>query len=327
MAVRKHPSFRQFLADRGFFIVLALTFALFSVATDNFLSVGNVFGVIHSMTPLAVMSVGMALVVMTGKIDISVGSVAFLSTSIGVIAMRDYGFGPLAACALTLLVGVVCGAVNGVLVARFGVDPLITTLGSMIAFRGLGLQLTNSVMLQLPEATRASGNIAVGPVYLDILFGALVIVGFHYLHTRRPFGRVLTAIGNDVVAANKVGLPVDRVVFQSFVISGLMAAVAGTMTALQLGAVTAFLGQGAEFNALAVIVVGGISLTGGRGNLLVGIPLGAALFEFIRNGLTHLGAAPYSYRLVGGVVIFVAMYADAIRTKLLASRRKLIIDG
>lgn len=327
MAGSKSFSPKQFLADRGFFIVLALTFALFSLSTENFLSVGNIFGVLHSMMPLAVMASGMALVVMTGKIDISVGSIAFLSTSIGVIAIRDFGFGPLTAGVLTLAVGMVSGAINGLLVAHFRVDPLITTLGSMIAFRGIALQLTNSVMLQLPEGTRVLGNFAVGPVYVDILFGAAVIIGFHLLHTRRPYGRVLTAIGNDVVAASKVGLPVDRAVFVSFVISGTTAALAGIMTALQLGAVTAFLGQGAEFNALAVIVVGGISLTGGRGNLLIGIPLGAALFEFIRNGLTHLGADPYSYRLVGGVVIFVAMYADAIRTRLLASRRKLIIEG
>ena len=197
----------------------------------------------------------------------------------------------------------------------------------MIAFRGLALELTNSVMIQLPEAVRGIGNITFGPIYADILIGLAFVVVVHLVHTRTPFGRTLTAIGNDRNAAFKVGLPVRQTVFASFVLSGLFAAFAGMLTTLQIGAVSAFLGQGAEFSALAVVVVGGISLLGGRGNLLVGVLLGAALFEFIRNGLTHLGADPYSYRLLGGAVIFVAMYADAIRSRLRLSRRKAITQG
>lgn len=318
---------RSVLSNHGFLVVLAAIFLFFSITTNNFLSFSNLFGILHTMAPLTVMSLGMALVVISGKIDISVGSVSFLSASIGIIAMRDYAVGVEGALLIAMVVGAICGSLNGFLVAVMKVDPLITTLGTMIAFRGIALQLTNSVMLQIPSAANLSGNITVGPLFADTLFAAIVVFLFYTLHVHTPFGRTVTAIGNDQSAAQKIGLPVASTVFSIFVISGVAASVAGAMMVLQLGAVTAFLGQGAEFSALAVIVVGGISLTGGRGNLLVGLPLGAFMFEIIRNGLIQVGADPYSYRLVGGVVIFVAMYADAIRTKLLAGRRKQIDDG
>ncbi len=318
---------RAFLANYGFFFVLAATFLFFSAATDNFLSVGNLINVFHTMVPLTIMALGLALVIIAGNIDISIGSIAFLSASIGIIAMRDFGLHPILGALITLGIGGLCGLVNAVIVVRFGVDPLITTLGTMIAFRGLALELTNSVMIQLPEEVRGLGNVTLGPIYADMLIGLAFVVGIHIVHTCTFFGRTLTAIGNDRNAAFKVGLPVKPTIFASFVLSGLLAAFAGMLTTLQIGAVSAFLGQGAEFSALAAVVVGGISLLGGRGNLLVGVLLGAALFEFIRNGLTHLGADPYSYRLLGGAVIFVAMYADAIRSSLRLSRRKAITQG
>ena len=318
---------RDLISNHGFLVVLAIIFGFFSISTTNFLSIANLFGILHTMAPLTVMSLGLALVVISGKIDISVGSIAFLSGAVAIIAMRTYALSGGSALLIAVAVGALCGCFNGFLVAVMRVDPLITTLGTMITYRGAALQLTNSVMLQIPSSANLSGNVAFGPLFADTLFAAAVVVLFYTLHVRTPFGRTITAIGNDQSAAQKIGLPVSTTVFSTFVISGVTAALAGAMTVLQLGAVTAFLGQGAEFSALAVIVVGGISLTGGRGNLLVGLPLGAFMFEIIRNGLIQVGADPYSYRLVGGVVIFVAMYADAIRTKLIAGRRKQIEDG
>jgi ribose/xylose/arabinose/galactoside ABC-type transport system permease subunit len=110
-------------------------------------------------------------------------------------------------------------------------------------------------------------------------------------------------------------MPVDRLVFVAFVLSGVLAAVGGVLDTLQIGAISAYLGKGMEFNAVAVIVVGGVSLFGGRGNILSSVVLGALVFELIRNGLNHLGANPYAYRLVSGVVIFAAMYADALKSR------------
>lgn len=304
---------KELLLRHGFLIVLAGVFTFFSLTTRSFLQPANLFDLLHAMAPLVVISSGMAMVVLMGKLDISVGSIAFLSCAVGALLLQHPSVHPVAALAATLATGALLGAINGFIVVVLRVNPLITTLGTMIAYRGLALQLTNSVLVQLPDPVRTLGSESIGLVSVDSLFAILVLLLVHVVHRRTVFGRQLTAIGNDEATAARVGLPVRRLVFSTFVATGVLSAVGGAMTTLQVGGVTAFLGKGLEFSAVAVVVVGGISLFGGRGSVLAGVLLGALTFEMIHNGLNHLGANPYFYRLVGGAVIFVAMYADALK--------------
>lgn len=307
-------SLKRFMVQNGFLVVLAFAFCFFYFSTPFFGSAGNLVDIMHTIVPLVVMSIGLALVVIAKQIDISIGSIAFLSAAVGAVGMNSYGWDPVLAFFVTVAVGLMCGLLNGFLIVVLKVNSLITTLGTMIAFRGLALELTEAVQVRLPEEVRVLGNLSIGPIFVDVIVAAVFLVGAHYVHRQTPFGRWLTAIGNDEVAAAKVGIPVNRTVFASFAISGVLASIGGILMTLQLGQVSAFLGQGVEFIAIAVIVVGGISLSGGRGHILSAIPLGAALFEVVRNGLIHLGADPYYYRLAGGAVVFIAMYADAIKT-------------
>jgi ribose/xylose/arabinose/galactoside ABC-type transport system permease subunit len=247
---------------------------------------------------------------------------AFLSCSIGALLMKDRGLDPVLATVVVLLCGAFLGAVNGAIVSMLKVNSLIATLGTMIAYRGIALSLTDALLVPLPESIRVLGNARLGPIPADILIMVGILVGVHLLHAKTAFGRQLVAMGNDVAIARKVGLPVDRTGFLSFALAGVLASVGGILTTVQNGAVSPWLGSGVEFTALAVVVVGGISLLGGRGTILFSIIPGAFIFEMIRNGLTHLGATPYSYRLVGGAVIFAAMYADALKSGRVSLRRR-----
>src|SRR4029079_10023532 len=148
-----------------------------------------------------------------------------------------------------------------------------------------------------------------------------IVLAVHLLQRWTNMGRQLTAIGNDEEVARRIGIPVDRRVFFSFVLSGLLAATAGVIYTMQVAVNTSKIGEGMEFTAVAVVVVGGISLFGGRGILLTAVILGALTFQMISSGLQHTGANPYSYRLVEGVVIFVAMYVDALKTERVGSWR------
>jgi ribose/xylose/arabinose/galactoside ABC-type transport system permease subunit len=302
------------LVKHGFFVVLAATFLLFSASTEHFLSGENILNILHTMAPLAIIASGLGLVIISGRLDISVGSTAFLSCSIGALLMKDRGLDPVLATVVVLLCGAFLGAVNGAIVSVLKVNSLIATLGTMIAYRGIALSLTDALLVPLPESIRVLGNARLGPIPADILIMVVILAGVHLLHARTAFGRQLVAMGNDVAIARKVGLPVDRTGFLSFVLAGVLASAGGILTTVQNGAVSPWLGSGVEFTALAVVVVGGISLLGGRGTILFSIIPGAFIFEMIRNGLTHLGATPYSYRLVGGAVIFAAMYADALKS-------------
>ena len=315
------------LSQHGFRAVLLAVFAFFALFTDTFLTSGNLIDMLHAMSPLMTISAGLALVVMAGKLDISVGSVAFVAASAGTLLMTQRGWAPVPALCAALLVGAGLGALNGFIVVVLRVNPLITTLGTMIVFRGVGLQLTNAQVARLPEGVRELGNWSVGPVFGDTLIALAIVAAVHLLHRRTVFGRQLAAIGNGEEVARRIGMPVDRLVFAAFVLSGILAAVGGVLDTLQIGAISAYLGKGMEFNAVAVIVVGGISLFGGRGVILSGVVLGALVFEMIRNGLNHLGANPYAYRLVSGAVIFAAMYADALKSGARSAAAGLLARG
>ena len=297
----------------GFVIVLVTVYAGFSLAAPSFFGLANFIDILHVVAPLIVVASGMALVVISGKLDISVGSIAYVASAIFALLMRDgevsLGIGLAAAAGA----GLALGAINGLIVVGLRVNTLIATLGTMIAFRGFGLSLTDGGLIEMPNAIKPLGNTMLGPVFLDTVIALMVLLLMHFVHRRTPFGRQLTAMGNDEDVARRIGIPVQRRTFAVLVLSGFLAAVAGVMYTLQVAVSTAKIGEGMEFTAVAAVVVGGISLFGGRGNILTSVILGSLTFQMIRSGLQHIGANPYSYRLVEGVVIFVAMYADALK--------------
>jgi ribose/xylose/arabinose/galactoside ABC-type transport system permease subunit len=301
------------LRNFGTVIVLLAAYAFFSIAAPTFFGPQNLLDILHVVSPMIIVAAGMALVVMSGKLDISVGSTAYTASAAFALLLRD-GSLPLAgAAALSIAIGLVFGLVNALIVVGLRVTSLIATLGTMIAFRGIGLSLTDGGLISLPDAVKPLGNLAFGPIYFDTLFALALLLAVHLVHQRTSFGRQLTAIGNNEEIARRVGIPIARRTFATLMISGTLAAVAGVIYTLQVGVNTAKIGDGMEFTAVAVVVVGGISLFGGRGNILWSVTLGSLIFQIIRSGLQQVGANPYSYRLVEGVVIFVAMYADALK--------------
>jgi ribose/xylose/arabinose/galactoside ABC-type transport system permease subunit len=302
------------LRNSGALIVLAVTYAVFSIAAPSFFGLQNLFDIIHVISPMIIVATGMALVVISGKLDISVGSIAYVASALFALIMRNGSLSFPAAVTISTAAGLALGCVNAAIVVGLRVNSLIATLGTMIAFRGLGLFMTDGGLIVLPESIKSLGNVAIGPVYADTIVAVMILFAVHLLHRRTTFGRQLTAIGNNEDVARRIGIPVARRTFVTLLISGAFAATAGVVYTLQVGVNTAKIGDGMEFTAVAAVVVGGVSLFGGRGNILVSVILGSLIFQIIRSGLQQVGANPYSYRLVEGVVIFIAMYADALKT-------------
>lgn len=312
---------RSFALRYGFIIVLVAIVAFFTLTAPYFLTATNIIGLLHAAAPLMVIASGLALVVMTGKLDISVGSTAFLTTAVGTLLMVRHNVDPLLALLVVLALGLLIGVLNGFIVVVLRVNPLIATLGTMIGLRGIGLELTKSTNISLPEDIRRLGNATVGPVFVDILIALLIMLIIHLIHQRTAFGRQVMALGNDEDTAARLGVRVPRVVFLTFIFSSLLASIGGVLTVVQVGSLSSSIGSGLEFTAVSVIVIGGISLFGGTGTILPGALRGVLLLEIIRNGLNHLGADPYAYRFVNGAVIFIAMYADSLRAQLPAATR------
>lgn len=305
---------RDVLLNYGFYFVLVLLFIVYSIIAPNFLTLGNILAMLHNAAPLMVTACGLAFVIMMAKIDISIGSIAFFSTGLGTLLIARHDWPVLSGLLIMILSGCVLGAINGFFILVLKINPLITTLGTLFAYRGAGLFITDSAIIGMPEVLRNFGIGKVGPLFIDtvIAFGILALM--HIVHTKTSFGRHVMAIGNDEEISASLGVRVPLIMFICFILSGFFGALGGIFTISQVGSVNPSIGSGLEFTAIAVIVIGGISLFGGEGKILPGMVVGVLILVIIENGLNLLGTSPFAYPFVRGAVILLAMYADSLKS-------------
>jgi ribose/xylose/arabinose/galactoside ABC-type transport system permease subunit len=321
-------SVKELLLLYGFAGVMAVVIVALSVSTSSFLTVKNIIGLLHTAAPMLITAAGLVMVVMTGKLDISIGSVSFLTSTIGAILMVRMDVSPFLAIPVIFVSGAVVGLVTGFFVAYLKINPLIASLGMLFAVRGVALRLTGGRVISMPPSIARFGNLAIGGVfYVDIVVALAFLLVMYLVHTRTYYGRHIMAIGNDEETARRLGVKVRSVTLISFVVSGFCAAIGGFFSAAQIGAVTLHMGQGLEFTAIAMIVVGGVSLFGGEGSILPGFFLGVLTLNLIENGLNHLGASPYVYPFVRGGIIFAAMYADTLKSRVRKRRGRVAIEN
>jgi ribose/xylose/arabinose/galactoside ABC-type transport system permease subunit len=304
----------------GFAMVFVLILVFFSFATPNFATPSNILTVLANAAPWLVMATGLALVIMTGSIDISIGSILFLAVGTTNMLMLNRGLSVALGIPMILLLGAAMGAVNGLLIVGLRINPLIATMGMMFALRGFTLWLTNGAVQNVAPGLQRIGQLGSFKLIL-IVTAALILIAMHLLVTRTRFGRHVMAIGNNQEIAERLGVRTGRVRFLTYVFSGLMVSMGGLLQVIQLGSVHPRLGQGYEFTAIAASVVGGISLFGGEGSIIPGLVMGGLTLIIVENGLTHLGVSPYAYPFVRGGIIFVAMYADALKSRVLTRVR------
>jgi len=306
----------RILLSYGFVIILALLVIIVSIATKQFFTFSNILGIIHSAIPLITVCCGLALVIIMGKIDLSVGSAAFLSSAVCAVMIARFNISQILAIPAALMIGTIAGTLTGLIVVYLRLNPLIASMGTMFIYRGIALQVVRSRVISLPDNIRNFGNFRIGPIYIDILIGLAILFLVNILHRWTRFGRHVVAIGNSEETARKVGIKTRRMTLLVFVLSGFFASMGGLFSISQLGAVTLHMGSGMEFTAIGALVIGGISLFGGEGRILPGIFLGSITLLLIENALNHLGASPYLYPFVRGGIIFIAMYADSLKQNL-----------
>ncbi len=304
---------RDFAFAYGFYFLLAGLVLLFTIISNSFLTLSNWTQISIAACFLLAASSGLTLVLITGNIDLSIGSIAYLAASV-VFLTNDYP--PAVSIIAALVTGTFFGLINGVLVAYLKMNALLTTLGLLIAYRGISLTLTGGTVQKVSDGMAALGSIKFFdtlPLVFLISLGMMIIL--QVLLSRTRFGAYCYAIGNNKSAAEKIGIPVRRVKAVSFCISGASAAVSGILLSMYLGEVTTFTGRGMEFQAVAAVVIGGTSLFGGRGNVLPGTLAGVLLLIIINNGLGTRGVSPFVYPFVAGTLIFIAIYLDSLKNR------------
>ena len=315
---KQHSPLTKLFASQTFWVVLALVFACLylSFATDSFATTKNLYNISRNVTFTAIIALGMTLVIISGGIDLSVGSTLCLCSMIlGVIMHAGYSIeiGIAAAIGTALLVG----AFNGVLIAYLDFPPFVVTLGMLSLARSLAMVVSNNtVVFQFgPDHDKllALGGgafffgIANPVVYMVVL---ALITGFILRWTK--FGRHLFAIGGNEHAATLTGVPVRPIKVAVYMLSALTAGIAGIVQTGWLGAVTTNIGSGMELQVIAAAVIGGANLAGGVGTAF-GALVGAALIEVIRNSLGLLGInAFWQGAFIGGAIILAVLF-DRIR--------------
>lgn len=302
--------------------VLGLLMAVVGTLAPRFLQPDNLFQIARNFAFIAAAGVGEALVILSGQggIDLSVGSVMSLG---GVVTTKllSLGYGLLPAMGTGVLAGLLAGAVNGLLVTQARMTPLIPTLGMLSIAGGLALVITRGFPITElgPQADLfvSLGAGFVGPVPAPVIYMVAVVLLGWLLTTRTPYGYDLYAVGGNAEAARLAGIPVARVRFVAYVASGGLAALTGILLAARLSVGDATLGQGMELSVIAAVVIGGVSLQGGRGSIL-GLLIGAALIGVLQNAMVIVGVPAFWQQVVIGTTIIAAVLVDRLRARLLS---------
>lgn len=300
-------------------VFLVLLVLVLSLTIDSFLTASNVGNTLAQVSVVGIVALALNQVILSGEIDISVGSaLAVTAFATGVVAEATGGIVlPLAA---GLAVGGAIGAVNGVLSTWGRVPSIIATLGMLNALRGGLLLVAASAVLDVPSSSRVLGQGSVAGVGVPVLMLALTYVVFELVNRHSTWGREVLAVGGNEKAARYAGLGVEWIRFRTFVAAGVCTGFAGAIYLGQIGQIQATAATGFELQAIAAVVVGGTSITGGRGSTLAPL-VGAILIGVILNALTLLSVPPAFIDLFVGALILLAISTDALRRRLLGRSR------
>lgn len=297
----------------GVFAILLFLSLILSLTTDRFLTSDNLFSVFRAFSFIALMAIGECMVIITAGIDLSVGSIFALAGIITAYAMVKWGLGIFIGIILGILTGAVFGLFNGVIITKVHLPPFIATLGTLSVARGLAYAITSGYTIaNFPNLFNFLGQGYIGPVPVPVIILLICAVIFSVFLSRTVVGRRIYAIGGNEEAARISGIKVENVKNLVYMLSGIMAALAGILTAARLGVAQSTAGLGYELDAIAAVIIGGASVSGGSGTVF-GTIIGAAIMGVLRNGLVLLNVSAYWQQTVIGSVIILAVAMDQLR--------------
>ncbi|WP_431926065.1 ABC transporter permease [Nonomuraea jabiensis] len=312
LAVR--PTARTLLAENGSVAALVVLVVALSLLSGDFLTVTNLLNVGVQAAVTAILAFGSTFVIITGGIDLSVGAVAALSAIVLAWTAADSGLPWPLATLVALAVGIGCGLVNAALIAYGKLPPFIATLAMLGVARGLALVVSQGSPIEMPEAVSHLGDTVGGYLPVPVLVMALMGVIAAVVLNRTYAGRAMYAIGGNEEAARLSGIAVSRQKLVTYALSGAFAAVAGIVLASRLASAQPQAASGYELDAIAAVVIGGASLSGGKGRAL-GTLVGALILAVLRNGLNLLSVSAFWQQVVIGVVIALAVLLDTLRRR------------
>ncbi|WP_300380046.1 ribose ABC transporter permease [Clostridium sp.] len=290
-------------------IGLVLLCGIITIVAPTFLTLSNITNVFTQVSVNAIISLGMTFVILTGGIDLSVGSTLAISGALGASIIKSTGNIYLAIIAAAL-VGIGVGLINGLLISRGKLQAFIATLATMTIFRGATLVFTNGTPIsKLPDSFVNLGNGKIGSLPIPVIITIIVSVIAIYILSQTKLGRYIYALGGSEDSARLSGINTTRIKTLVYVISGFAASITGLIIASRIGSASPNAGVGFELDAIAAVVIGGTSLSGGEGKIS-GTLIGALIIGVLNNGLNIMNVSPFYQLIVKGLVILIAVLLD-----------------
>jgi ribose transport system permease protein len=302
------------------FGAVIVLFIFFSITARNFFTMRSILSLALQTSAVTLMGIGVTFAIITGGVDLSIGSVVALTGTIAVMAAIA-GIPIWISMLIGLLVGVVCGLANGLMITKLKLPPFIATLGTMMVARGVALTITNANARPAPDAFGALGNdtiLGTGPQFPGIPYPVLIMIAvaliFHFILSKTRIGRYTYAVGSNEEAARLSGIKVGQVKIINYIFCALLAALVGIILASRMVTSQPNSAIGYEMNAIAAAVIGGASMMGGVGTV-GGTVIGSFIIGILTVGLTMAGANYFMQQIVIGLVVIGAVTVDQLRSR------------
>ena len=299
-----------FLIRHIMVVVMLLIVAFFAYRSARFATPDNLTNILIAAAPFALIALGQTLVILTGGIDLSVGSVMAASAMAAAWTAKNAGDSPMLPLVAAVVTGLLAGSINGLIVSKFEVPPFITTLGMLTLASGIAYVIGNGAPINgLPASFGTFANTQILGLTLPVILMIIAILSLAFVMKRTNYGLRVYAIGGNRLAAEIAGVRSRNILFSVYVLSGVLAGLSGLMLASRVITGAPNLGQGYELDAIAAVVIGGASLMGGRGTVW-GTAIGLLLIQTINNGLDLLLVPAYWQNVIKGVIIVAAVGVD-----------------
>jgi ribose transport system permease protein len=307
--------YTYYLEKYGTVIGLVLLLIILTFSSPYFLTISNLMSVLRQGVALSLVAIGMTYAVISGGIDLSVGSVMALSGCTSALLMVNFSFNWVLACLVGLAIGIVSGMILGYFIAFWNLQPFIMSLVMMSAARGIALVLTNGIPVAgFPENFGFLGTGWVFGIPFPVIIAVVFYLIFAVILKRMRFGVGVYAVGGNAEAAHHAGINVKKVLILVYSISGFLSAFAGIIMTSRLNSGQPVLGEMLELDGIAAVVIGGTAMSGGQGGLF-GTMIGVLIIIFLHNGLNILGVSAFWQKVAIGLVILIAVLIEQIRQR------------
>lgn len=311
----KKLNIKDVLRESAVVLVLIAIVIIFSCISPQFFKFSNFLTILRQVAILAIVSVGMTLVLISGGIDLSVGAIISVVSVIISMAAVDGGMPTGVAIILGLILGSLMGLVNGLMITMTGMPPMIGTLATQMAFRGLGYIICDGASIyHLPDAFKIFGQGWLGPIPVPVIIMVVILVIFSIFLRKTYMGRYFYAVGSNVEATRLCGLDTKKIQILSYVMCGLLSAIGAIIMTSRVNSGQPKAGDGYEMDVLTACVVGGVSISGGEGKIRH-IVVGVLIVGVLSNGLTIIGVSEYWQQVAKGLILALAVAFDSVQKK------------